>query len=77
MQSHTAQAGFPAEFRAPVGTFRLSYSDTALEVARTIGLDMTYLPLDLDTRRAELVEIMRMAMSQNGCTIRYAWGAAR
>jgi hypothetical protein len=59
MQSYTSQAGFPAEFRVPQGTFRLRYSDTALEVARALGLDMTDLPWHLDTRRAELVEIVR------------------
>jgi len=53
------QAGFPAQFHPPVGVFQLRYSDKALEVASHLGLDMTYLPLQLDTRRAELAEILR------------------
>lgn len=59
MEHYTLQTGFPVEFQAPVGTFKLRYSDTALEMANLLGLDPTYLPIRLDTSRAELVEIVR------------------
>jgi len=55
-ENYTLQAGFPAQFHPPVGVFPLRYSDKALEVASHLGLDMTYLPLQLDTRRAKLAE---------------------
>jgi hypothetical protein len=59
MQHYTRQTGLPADFHAPFGTFKLRYSDAALETAKLLGLDMSYLPLALDTSRAELIEIMR------------------
>ena len=37
----------------------LRYSDNALAVAKNLGLDMSYLPLQLNTSRAELVEVIR------------------
>ena len=58
-ENYTLQAGFPKEFHPPYGTFMLRYSDNALEVAKNIGLDMSFLPLQLNTSRAELVEVIR------------------
>ena len=59
MENYTLHAGFPETFHAPTGCFTLRYSDDALEVASKLGLDMTYLPLQLNTSRAELVEVIR------------------
>ena len=58
MRLFTLDAGFPTKFTPPVGVFPLCYSDDALRTARQLGLDMTYLPLQLTTHRAELVEIL-------------------
>ena len=59
MENHTLLDGFPKEFHRPYGTFMLRYSDNALAVAKNLGLDMSYLPLQLNTSRAELVEVIR------------------
>lgn len=62
MENYTLVDGFPKGFHPPIGSFTLRYSDTALEVAKNLGLDMSYLPLQLNTRRAELVEVVRAAI---------------
>lgn len=59
MENYVSLAGFPARFTPPSGVFPLRYSDNALETAKHMGLDMTYLPLQVDTKRATLVEIVR------------------
>jgi hypothetical protein len=59
MERYTSRKGFPAWFTPPVGTFRLDYSKRALEVAKALDLDTSYLPIQLVTSRAELVEVIR------------------
>ena len=59
MEHYTLQTGLPEQYTPPAGAFRLRYADLALEVARQLDIELSCLPILLETSRAELVEIVR------------------